>query len=478
MNKKYNQEKAIEIMQSYGYKLDDIYKSYNHKLRIVDNDGYVYYRSLGDILSNKTPTKFGRGNPFTIENIKNYTYQNKIQTQLLSESFTESSGLLLWKCSCGKSYTCSWNAFENDKHLCNDCSIKDRGLKQRINKANVIDKVKSMGYHIVEIADDICVFDSIKISDDLGYKYYPVINNIIYDKRPFRFHKSNIFSIDNVNNYFRLIGETDYTCVSDEYIDNTSDLEILHKKCGTVFNAKLTKLTDKGISYCNMCPKCKTTKTESVHASVLKQVFLNKHPDSVLEDKSCINSKTGYSLPTDIVNHRLKLAIEIQSSLHDNRKDIDLYKKNFWIDRGYDFYSPDIRDYSILGMIQLFFKDIESIPKYIDYNFSNCVDFIEIQNMIDSGHTIIEIASIKNISEATIRGLVTDKKVILPPDYKNKIFKIKPILRLDVKGNVIKRYESLSSISRDGFATGTIRRVLKGKQKLSYGTKWIYDIKK
>lgn len=477
MNKKYNQEKVAKILQSYGYRLDDLYKTYNNKLRFIDNSGYAYFRSLGDILSNRVPEKFGCGNPFTVENIRNYTYKNNIKTQLLSESFIRSTNLLSWKCRCGKSFKCSWNAFKNGKHLCNDCSLKNMGINQRISNYYVINKVKNMGYNIIEINDDACVYDNIKIIDDLGYKYYPVINNIIYDKKPLRFHKSNIFSIDNVNNYLKLVGASDYICVSNAYIDNSSYLKILHSSCGTAYDAKLRDIIyDKCGTY-NKCPKCKTSKTESIHASVLKQVFLHEYPDTILEDRSCVNSKTGRPLPTDIVNHRLKLAIEIQSSYHDNRKDIDLYKKNFWVDRGYDFYSPDIRNYTILGMIQIFFRDIKLIPNYIDYNFSNCVDFLEIQEMIDSGYTIIEISNLKDIPESTVRGLVTDKKVILPKGYKNKTHKIKPVLRIDIDGNIIKRYESVNSISKDGFATGTVRRVLNGKQKLSYGTKWIYEMK-
>lgn len=62
---------------------------------------------------------------------------------------------------------------------------------------------------------------------------------------------------------------------------------------------------------------------ESSTASIVKQVFKHEFPDTILEDKSCINPKTGRILPTDIVNHDLKIAIEIQSTYHDETYQIE-----------------------------------------------------------------------------------------------------------------------------------------------------------
>ena len=88
---------------------------------------------------------------------------------------------------------------------------------------------------------------------------------------------------------------------------------------------------------------------ESSHALVLKQVWLYEYPDTITEDKSCINPLTNHPLPTDIVNHNLKIAIEIQSWFHDfkDQQEKDEIKRNFWINKGYSFYALDQRDYTI-----------------------------------------------------------------------------------------------------------------------------------
>ena len=39
----------------------------------------------------------------------------------------------------------------------------------------------------------------------------------------------------------------------------------------------------------------------------------------------------------------------------------------------------------------------------------------------------------------------------------------------------IKRYKNLSSVKTDGLSPGTIRNVLIGKRKFSYGSFWVYE---
>ena len=60
------------------------------------------------------------------------------------------------------------------------------------------------------------------------------------------------------------------------------------------------------------CDKCDGI-NESLHALVLKQVFMHEYPDTILEDRSCVNPITNAVMPTDIVNHKMKIAIEIQN---------------------------------------------------------------------------------------------------------------------------------------------------------------------
>ena len=315
-----------------------------------------------------------------------------------------------------------------------------------------------------------------------GYKVILYRDNIINNNIPETFHKSNPYTIDNINNYLSKERNSEYYCVDTKYVGNDVDMKFIHTSCGTEFYATLIEMQGKWViskkyKYYKQCPKCKQTRIESVHASVLKQVFMHEYPDTILEDKSCINPKTNKPLPTDIVNHRLKIAVEIQSSYHDeySKKIIDKFKKDYWISLGYSFFDPDIRDYTIIELVNIFFDNIKTIPNYVDYNWSNITNFTKVQEFVDKGYTIKEISELMDIPRETISGLVRDKKVILPKGYYEKVKNIKPIIRLSTNNEFIARYPTLKSITNDNFATGTVERVLYKKQSFAYNSFWLYE---
>ena len=93
-------------------------------------------------------------------------------------------------------------------------------------------------------------------------------------------------------------------------------------------------------------------------------------------------------------------------------------KKDFWINKGYQFYDPDIRDYSILEMCQLFF-DIDKIPEWVDYSYSNKLNIKEIQEMLNN-YTVTEIANELSINPHRIYDAIYSKKIFYPSNYKYK----------------------------------------------------------
>ena len=491
MNMKENKNKRIysfeevkSMVAEFGYVIiEDSFKFYSKKFTVKDNRGYYYVMNGYNISDNKHPRAFGKENPFTVNNIRHYIKINEIKTTLLSDVYEGNTKPMLWQCECGKSFERSWAHFLQGFILCKDCAKRNRIKKRRTPLDMVYNKIGEMGYKLVDDISDISLSKTpFVIVDNDGYKYKIIWNDFKNGKHPLKFHHSNPYSIQNINNFFIRELKDEYECISTEYKNNMSPLDFIHKKCGEVFTSiwayMLTLKNEPIRAYCR-CPNCNTRKIESHHASALKQVFMHEHIDTIVEEKSCINPLTSYVMPTDIVNHRLKIAVEVQSSRHDlpEKKAKDKIKKDYWINKGYKFYDPDIRDYSILEMIQLFFPNIEKIPNYVDFNFSNCIDFDEVQKLLDNGYTIKEIASILNLNEHSVRWLSTSGKVQLSEDYKMKVWNIKAIIRLSKNGEFLKRYESLYSLKDDGFASGTIRRVLAGKQDFSYDSFWVYEDK-
>lgn len=464
--------------------LEDTFTTVTNGFTAITKDGYKVIMNRDHVSGNKTPDVISKNNPYVISNINQYIKNNNYNLELLSNTYISNTSKMKWKCQCGNIFEMSWSSLTQGQHLCQACSRKIKGEQHRIDLSIVYDYLNKFNYSLLDnINTNTCITNQrLNIQDKDSYCYSVRWHELKRGKLLEKFHPKNTFTIKNINHYLEINQRGDYKCISKKYTNNGTPMEFIHTICGSIFKSKWIDMMGKQTRskthiYYPQCPKCKTTKTESTHASVLKQVFMHEYPDTVLEDRSCTNPVTKRALPTDIVNHRLKIVVEIQSQWHDKeyKKQLDKFKKNYWINIGYKFYDPDIRDYSILELIQLFFPYIKNIPNYVDYNFSNCVNFVEIQKLIDDGYTISQAAKKLNINKYTISGLVHDKKVTLPTGYIEKVFKMKPIVRLSLDGKFIKRYNSLKDIKEDNFAPGTVRRVLVKQQDFSYNSFWLYE---
>ena len=258
--------------------------------------------------------------------------------------------------------------------------------------------------------------------DSEGYYIYVVLSNFLSRHGiGRRFDKSNAHTINNINHYLTL-NNVHFKCISNIFNNANENLDFECLLCGEKVSMPWRNVNKNDNTNRNhvVCPNC-DGRTESIHALVLKQMFKHYYPDTIEEDKSYTNPITNKICPTDIVNHRLKIAIEIQSQWHDfeDIKIKDKMKKEYWISKGYDFYDPDIRDYSILEMCQLFF-DIDVIPNWINYKYSNKLNIKEIQKLLDNGTIISEIAIMLGVDKHRIYDAIYNKKLFYPKDYKYK----------------------------------------------------------
>lgn len=258
--------------------------------------------------------------------------------------------------------------------------------------------------------------------DSEGYYVYVILSNYLSrGSVGARFDTSNDYTIYNINHYLNL-NNVHFVCISEKFISANDDLLFKCLLCDEIVNAKWRNINKNDNSNRNhiICPNC-DGKTESIHALVLKQMFIYYYPDTIVEDKSFVSPITNKICPTDIVNHKLKIAIEIQSQWHDysNIIEKDKRKKQFWIDKGYKFYDPDIRNYSVLEMCQLFFNIVD-IPKWVNYEYSNKLNIKKIQVMLNNNLTITEIANELNIDKHRIYDAIYNKKLFYPLNYKYK----------------------------------------------------------
>jgi hypothetical protein len=412
----------------YGYTKIGPYSLTTKPIKCLDSDGYIVYPSLSSLEHNKIPARFHKANPDAIENIKHYIKNNNVDVRLCSEVFIDSHANLLFQCKCGNFYEASWSNFAfKDKHCCNNCA-KYTGEKVPFDTIRTHLANRSLTLLFTE--EEYTGIKTTKLPIVNNYGYKALFSEALYyreNSEPEWFHPSNPYTIENINLYLSKTTNNAYLCVSDVYVGNKEPLVIMHKECGRTFDAKWINLYRKPSKnepnrHGTQCPYCTGLRLQSLHAVVLKQIFQRLKPDTVIEDQSCRNPLTNCILPTDIVNHNDKVAIEIQSGRHDieYQKIKDKIKKEYWENRGYTVYTPDIRNYSVLEMVQLFFPSIFEIPEWVDYKFGNKLDIDMAQNLLNNGFIVSEVANKMNVPPHRIYDAIYNHKLFYPYNYPNK----------------------------------------------------------
>ena len=428
MGKKRTNDEVKEILLSYGYVQIEQYMDARSPIKCRDLDGYVVYPILYRLHQGKKPLKFHRSNPSTIENIKHYIDLNNIHVELCSDEFIDAKNKLSFRCACGNLYKTTWDNFmSKKKYCCNDCSSYGSNY---VPFEKIVQLLSDRGLKPLFSEDDYMGVQNTKqpIANSIGYKAL-FLSEYCYRENiePAWFHISNPYTIENINLY--LFNETggEYECLSDVYIGNKEPLTILHKKCNRTFESKWINLyrspSEKEPNrHGTRCPYCTGLRAQSLYAVVLKQLFLELREGTVIEDQSCRNPLTNCIMPTDIVNHKEKIAIEVQSWFHDfeDRKIKDQIKKEYWEGRGYTVYTPDIRHYTVLQMAQLFFPNLDQIPNWVQYDFENKLNVDIAQELLNNGLLVGDVALKMGVSSHRIYDAIYNKRLQYPNDYKNQ----------------------------------------------------------
>lgn len=283
-------------------------------------------------------------------------------------------------------------------------------------------------------------------------------------------HSLNPYSIQNINRFIELNTEGQFICTSDSYTKNNKPLDFYCKRCGNTFKNKWMNIcrgryrNSCGYNKTGLfCPFCDAKQLESTHALVLKQIWLHENPDTIVEEKSCVNPNTNCYLPTDIVNHRLKIAIEVQSWFHDfkDQKVKDKIKREYWIGKGYSFYAVDQRDYSVLEIVQIFFPNINELPSYIDFNYSNKFNDVLAQKLLNETKSVVEVSKKMNCSPHLIYDAINCKRISYPPDYVNNSYT--EVVQMDLNGNYIGEFNTISSAEKKTGVKGISYVLRKGR---------------
>jgi len=192
-----------------------------------------------------------------------------------------------------------------------------------------------------------------------------------------------------------------------------------------------------------MCKKCASKMFESVHATLIKQVYKHIYGDDCIwEDPVTIGDNT-YEI--DIVNHERKEAIEVDGEQHNkiNNFHVRSAKKNNTTPE-YEFEQQQIRDdkvdnyfleigYNLIRIqvdnnktpiqaLQEIFPQYDYIPNWIDFSGKitrHKWDVAKAQEMMNNNINRSEIARQLNIHQSSLNQAVAYGNLVIPEGYKS-----------------------------------------------------------
>ena len=225
----------------------------------------------------------------------------------------------------------------------------------------------------------------------------------------------------------------------EEYI--TSDNKIIHicSHCGKDWSLAPSVALSGAI----MCKECCSKLTESVHATLIKQVYKYHYKEDCIWEESIIMDNNTYEI--DIVNHKKKEAIEIDGEQHRKMNNFhrmaakkngttpeyefeqqlirDNKVNNYFDEIGYNLIRIEVDNKkSPLKALQELFPQYNGIPDWID--FSGKVtrhkwNVDEAQKLMNKGINRSEIARRLNIHQSSLNQAVSYGKLVIPKGYKS-----------------------------------------------------------
>jgi hypothetical protein len=113
---KYTQNKIREIIESYNYEVVDISNYINNRNYIIlkDSENYYYSIMFKNFIrkikkENYKPDRFGKYNPFTIQNITNWLKLNNISLEVISKDPININKRIWFHCNvCNKDFDARW----------------------------------------------------------------------------------------------------------------------------------------------------------------------------------------------------------------------------------------------------------------------------------------------------------------------------------------------------------------------------------
>lgn len=302
--------------------LFNFYKNNKEKLKFKNLDGYIGNISLNKINNIDNYLYFSTFNKDTIENINIYCKKNKLLCRVYPQEYKGIDNYLKAKCLvCNKDFYTTWHIISDNrnnkyKKSCKCCSNKFTHLND-MRKYDFIKVYNIFKDNDLLLIDDIYINNSTKMvcEDKDGYKGKISLHQLLSGNKFCRFHKSNPFSIYNLNLFLEKQG-CKTRIIDSEYRGNQYNYNF-RCECGKIFKRSIDGIVYNNSFYCLDCIKYRKS---SYHLKV--RDWLNENHINYVEEYTFATCKDLNALPFDFYLPDFNICIEVQGEQHYVPKDI------------------------------------------------------------------------------------------------------------------------------------------------------------
>lgn len=238
-----------ELFLLRGYRLLSTEYFNTHTQLIFEKDGYKYKNTYNGFMKTENPKKWGKNNPFSMENISVWLKQNDARCVLDGDIYDSKSIPL--KCSCGNRYSVSMsNLVTNHQFSCPSCGRKSSQEKHMKTK-RFVGEMERRGLTLLEPYTVAKQRYYMMTHDGYYIKSSPwnIANGA--DERDTIFDVCNQYSIDNMRHWLEL-NSPSIRLVSTEYL-GAKKKYLFRCSCGDEFETNWQYVVRDNIS---RCPKC------------------------------------------------------------------------------------------------------------------------------------------------------------------------------------------------------------------------------
>jgi DNA-directed RNA polymerase subunit RPC12/RpoP len=247
------------------------------------------------------------GKKFTYTEVKNIIEKENGYILISEEYINNRQKLKIKHLECNNLFEMAFTNFYNSGNRCPYCANKIRNRNNKYKISDINSYMKKFGYECLS-KEYQNYRQKLKIKHlECNNIFEMTFDNFKNGKNRCPYCSNHIkYTIEDVKKIIK-DKDPDYECLSEEYINNKTNLKIKHLKCNNIYEVNLNNFLNKE----NRCPYCKTSKGEKIIND-----YLLKNNIKFIREYKFENCKDKRVLPFDFYLEDYNILIEYDGELH------------------------------------------------------------------------------------------------------------------------------------------------------------------